>query len=245
MITRRHAVSLSVKGVAALMASVPHLPGCARHRPRLDSSAAVSPGPTTGVQRMDWAGFVQSLSVLADEQFSAGWDQASHVQEVQALMHLLDLDDAKFEDVYDGYASAERVFPAIKSVHHGGHFSVASLEFDPGDEIRLHNHPDMTGVILCLSGSIEVEAFNLLPTPSANGKLLMEQVLQEKLTPGVFATLTAEHGNIHRLVATEYTELLDVFTPPYDKERMTRYRWYERAAEPIDGGAVFEAWERV
>jgi hypothetical protein len=88
-----------------------------------------------------------------------------------------------------------------------------------------------------------VEAFNLLPTPSANGKLLIEQVVQDRLSPGVFATLTAEHGNIHRLEATEYTELLDVFTPPYDPERMKRYRWYERADEPIDGGAVFEAWE--
>jgi len=243
MITRRHAVSLSVKGVAALLASVPHLPGCARHRVAVGARAGRAPVPSDA-EPMDWAGFVQSLSTLAEAQFSAGWNQEQHVEEVQALMQLLDLDDAKFEDVYDGYASAQRVFPAIKSVHNGGHFSVASLEFDPGDEIRLHNHPDMTGVILCVSGSIEVEAFNLLPTKSASGKLLMEQVLQEKLTPGVFASLTAEHGNIHRLVATEYTELLDVFTPPYDKERMTRYRWYERADEPIDGGVVFEAWER-
>ena len=50
-------------------------------------------------------------------------------------------------------------------------------------------------------------------------------------------------ANIHALVATQYTELLDVFTPPYDDERLTRYRWYERASEPIDGGSVFEAWE--
>ncbi len=244
MITRRHAVSLSAKGVAALLASVPHLPGCARHR--VAAGAAVAPAQgSVGSHRIDWAGFVQSLSALADAQFSADWDQDQHVKEVMALMRHLDLDDAQFEQIYDGYANAWGQFPEIKSVHRGGHFSVATLEFDAGDEIRLHNHPDMTGVILCVSGAVEVEAFNLLPTQSPMGKLLMEQVLQEKLTPGVFATLTAEHGNIHRLVATEYTELLDVFTPPYDKERMTRYRWYERADEPIDGGVVFEAWERA
>ena len=41
----------------------------------------------------------------------------------------------------------------------------------------------------------------------------------------------------------QYTELLDVFTPPYDGERLTRYRWYDREAEPYSGDDVFEAWE--
>ena len=192
---------------------------------------------------MDWPGFVQALSVLAEKQFFADWNQATYVEEVMSLMRLIDLDDAKFDEVYDGYVRARGAFPEIQSVHDGGHFKVASLEFEPGDEIRLHNHPDMTGVILCLSGSLELEAFNLMDRQSASGNLLLEQVLHTRLTPGKFATLTATHGNIHGLVATEYTALLDVFTPPYDKERLKRYRWYRRADTPLDGGTLFEAWE--
>ena len=242
MLTRRHAVKLSAKGVAALMASLPHLSGCARHArqtPRI--SPRLSPSLTAS--KLSWTEFIEALASLADGQFTAGWSQEQHVEEVMALMRLVDLDDAKFEQVYDGYVSARGLFPEIGSIHHGGHFSVASLEFDPGDEIRLHNHPDMTGVILCLTGSVEVEAFNLLDAPSPTGKLLIEQVTQVQLKPGSFATLTADHGNIHRLVATEFTELLDVFTPPYDAERMRSYRWYERSEEPIRDGIVFEAWE--
>ena len=233
MITRRELTTMSLKAVAGLMATAPLLPGCAGRR------VSVAPSP----QAMDWSAFVHALSVLAEKQFSAEWNQAAYVEEVISLMRLVDLDDAKFDDVYDGYVRARGAFPEIQSVHDGGHFKVASLEFEPGDEIRLHNHPDMTGVILCLSGSLELEAFNLVDRPSASGKLLLEQVLQTRLTPGKFATLTATHGNIHGLVATEYTELLDVFTPPYDAERFKRYRWYRRSDEPVEGDTLFEAWE--
>ena len=233
MITRRELSTLSLKAVAGLMATAQLLPGCAARRLPLVSSQ----------QTMDWSGFVQALSVLAEKQFSPDWNQANYVEEVISLMRLIDLDDTKFDAVYDGYVRARGAFPEIQSVHDGGHFKVASLEFEPGDEIRLHNHPDMTGVILCLSGSLELEAFNLLEHESASGNLLLEQVLQTRLTPGAFATLTATNGNIHGLVATEYTELLDVFTPPYDKERLKRYRWYRRADEPVDGDRLFEAWE--
>ena len=233
MITRREWTTLSLKAVAGLMATAPLLPGCVGRRVPLMPPQ----------QAMDWPGFVQALSVLAQKQFSPNWNQADYVEEVISLMRLIDLDDAKFDAVYDGYVRARGAFPEIQSVHDGGHFKVASLEFEPGDEIRLHNHPDMTGVILCVSGSLELEAFNLVDRQSASGNLLLKQVLQTRLTPGQFATLTATNGNIHGLVATEYTELLDVFTPPYDKERLERYRWYRRAEAPVDGDRLFEAWE--
>ena len=120
---------------------------------------------------------------------------------------------------------------------------VVTIEFDPGDEIPLHNHPDMTGVILCLSGKVDIQAFNLLEERSEDGRLLIERVDQVDLQPGQFASLTADRGNIHGLVAVEFTELLDVFTPPYDAERLERYRWYERSDDPVEGTNIFAAWE--
>ena len=134
-------------------------------------------------------------------------------------------------------------FPELATVHEGGHFEVATLEFDAGDEIPLHNHPDMTGVIVCLSGQTEVEGFNLLDEVSDQGNLLLERIDQITLTPGDHCTLTADRGNIHSLVATEFTQLFDVFTPPYDDEKLERYRWYERELAPYEGEHIFEAWE--
>ena len=111
------------------------------------------------------------------------------------------------------------------------------------DEIDLHSHPDMTGGILCLAGEIEVESFNLLDEVSDDGKLLLERVEQKTLTTGLFSTLTANRNTIHGLRARMYTALLDVFTPPYDKDRSDRFRWYERELVPIEGTEIFEAWE--
>ena len=192
---------------------------------------------------LDWDGFIEALSEMAEAQFSDTWDQSAYVEEVAALMKLLDLEDTHFQTLYDGYVEVLGSFPELATVHEGGHFEVATLEFDAGDTIPLHNHPDMTGVILCLSGETQVEGFNLLEGESEDGNLLLERIDQLTLTPGDHCTLTAERGNIHSLVATQFTQLLDVFTPPYDAEKLTRYRWYERSLLPYEGEDVFEAWE--
>ena len=313
MLTRRHSILLTVKGLAALVASGPFLSGCdsevgtesppgAGGAGGADDAQAVSPmdagaepggvadamagaGPVEGEsgesgevgsiedvasvpesvedavsvsedigpppsggenaaeEPMDWDSFIVALSALADSQFSDTWDQADYVEEVAALMKLLDLDDAHFQSLYDGYVSVLGTFPELTTVHEGGHFEVATLEFDAGDEIGLHNHPDMTGVILCLTGKMHVEGFDLLEDLSADGNLLLERVDNLTLVSGDHCTLTADRGNIHSVVALEFTQLLDVFTPPYDDEKLLRYRWYERDLTPYEGEDIFEAWE--
>ena len=192
---------------------------------------------------LDWDTFISELAVLAEQQFSPDWNQETYVDEVGALMQLLDLDDSKFQALYDGYATAASLFPELTTVHDGSGFEVATLEFDPGDTIDLHNHPDMTGVILCLSGMLQVEAFDLLDEVSDSGALLLQRVVNRDVGPGEYCTLTATHGNIHSVSAPVFTQLLDVFTPPYNQERLTRYRWYERAQIPYVGDDIFEAWE--
>ena len=208
---------------------------------RQSAGVEMEPAPAAP---LSWRSFIEELAILAEQQFSPTWDQASYVEEVAALMGLLRLEDEDFQALYDGYATAGELFPELQTVHEGGYFEVASLEFDAGDEIGLHNHPDMTGVILCLSGQIDVEAFNLQEGESESGALLLERVVQRRLEAGDYCTLTATQGNIHSLRAQSFTQLLDVFTPPYDSERLTRYRWYDRAEAAYDGGELFEAWER-
>ena len=58
-------------------------------------------------------------------------------------------------------------------------------------------------------------------------------------------TLTSRDSNIHGLRALEFTQMLDVFTPPYNDDRSERSRWFERATTPLPGrDEVFAAWER-
>ena len=73
---------------------------------------------------------------------------------------------------------------------------------------------------------------------------LLRRSSKNTLQPGDVATLTANRGNIHSLRATEFSQLLDVFTPPYNDDRSDRSRWLERDSEPIPGmdGQTFRAW---
>jgi len=80
---------------------------------------------------------------------------------------------------------------------------------------------------------------------SSNGKLLIQQVEDLTVTTGEIATLTPKRSNIHYLKATDFTELLDVFTPPYSAgDRISRYRWYQREPTPVENQTdIYEAWE--
>ena len=142
-------MGLTIHGVAALLASAPHLAGCSSRKTTL---SAPKPGQRAGTadSSLGWLPFVEALSTMARAQFDPEWNQEEYVKEVIALMRRLDLEDVAFDSFYDDYVSAKGLFPEISSVHEGGHFAVATLEFDAGDRIRLHNHPDMTGVIFCL-----------------------------------------------------------------------------------------------
>lgn len=244
MITRRTSIALTAKGVAALMALGPQLAACrAPGLRQVHRSTQATKTPSSGRGGLDWESFIQRVAELAQRQFSADWSQEAHVQEVTALMRMLNLKDDAFDRLYEGYTKATGSFPQIKAVHAQQEFKVVTVEFKPGDAIPLHNHPDMTGVIFCLAGTVQIEAFDLLTEASPSGKLKIKRCADQLLKPGEFSTLTAARGNIHALQATEHTELLDIFTPPYDPERFTRYRVYQRSEAPIEDGDVYEAWQ--
>jgi len=263
MLSRRHSIRLSARAVAALMAFGPLLSGCTRDatgkRSPHDDDPTTGSGATSGTtqgttggtdtgdappEMIDWETFLAELEVLTRTQYNEPWDQAAYVEEVAALMGLLDVTDATFQDILDRYRDATRGFPEIRTAHDGGDYEVAILQFEPGESIDLHNHPRMTGVILCLTGAVDIDAYNLLDRTSESGDLLIERVAEVTLAPGDYATLTESRGNIHALVAHEWCELLDVFTPPYTPDRIREYRWYGRSDEPVEGDSIFAAWER-
>lgn len=224
--TRRLALQLSAKALLGLLA-LPRL-GHARGR---DGA-------------LDWQRFLDQLSALAEAQFTEGWQTEAYVEDVAALMKTLDLRDRHFRRFLRKYRDTAEGFPAIRRAHAGGHFSVATLHFEPGETIDLHDHPRMTGVILGLRGAAHIEAFDRLPYPEREDRWHLRRAGAAVVRPGQHATLTPERGNVHALKADVFTELLDVFTPPYDAQRSAEFKWYERSDTAIAGGQVFEAWER-
>ncbi len=196
------------------------------------------------VEILSWDQFIAELEVLSAKQHEAMWDQEAHVEAVAELMLRLDPEAQAVVDVLDNYSNNNPNFPELIPIHEVVDFEVTVIQFEAGEIIDMHNHPDMSGVIHCISGDIDIEGFNLLDERSADGNLLVERIAQVRLQSGDITSLTAERGNIHALMANEFTELLDVFTPPYAGDRITRYRWYQRLDQPYEGRQnVFEAWE--
>ncbi len=243
MLTRRIFVGLSAHGLAALCGLLPLLKACgspanpAKNQPQGEDSAA---------EPLDWTTFLAGVDQLALEQFSGAWEQEAYVEEMATLMRRLSPQDPILLEELADAVGAIRNFPDIVTLVEGPDHSydVAIVVFEEGEEIPLHDHPDMTGVILGLTGEVEIQSFNLLPELSASGALQLQRLAVSNVTPGVHATLTANRGNIHSLRAISRTELLDVFTPGYNQDRSVRSKWFTRSSTPVDGTTdIFEAEE--
>ena len=243
MLTRRIFVGLSAQGLAVLCGIFPFLKACA---PPADGSKNKPESEDSASEPLDWATFLAGVDQLALEQFSGAWNQEAYVEEMATLMLRLSPQDPVLLEELAKAVGAIRNFPDIVTLVEGPDHSydVAIVVFEEGEEIPLHDHPDMTGVILGLSGEVEIQSFNLLPELSPSGALQLQRLAVSNVTPGVHATLTADRGNIHSLRAISRTELLDVFTPGYNQDRSVRSKWFTRSTTPLDGTTdIFEAEE--
>ena len=220
-ITRRDLVVLSAQGFFALVATLPLL-GCMSTGKRAERPA----------ERRNWEQFLEQVRRLAEEQFAPLWDQTSYAQRVLVLMKELDLTDHHVLAVMSRYRDAHKNFPEINALHHEQSFMVSLLEFEPGEKIELHDHPDMTGCILCSEGEIQVQNYTLGERQSERGRPLIRAVSDVTMTPGSTGSLSSTIANIHALQAVTFTRLIDVFTPPYNDERSQRARWYQREPQP-------------
>lgn len=239
MISRRTWLHLTAQATAACMAAGRLLFGRAafagQRRPA-DAPDSMNP------EGMHWDTFLHELQALTRAQYAPDWSETAHVEKVASLLGTVDVSDPALQRLLDRYRNSRRGFPEIRTVHDGGDFAVTVLQFHAGETIELHDHPRMTGVILCITGSVRIEAFTLLDGTTPDGHLRIRHEGDVVLGPGDFATLVSDHGNIHALEATEWCELIDVFTPPYTPDRADEYRRYGRSGAPVEGSDIYAAW---
>jgi cysteamine dioxygenase len=233
---RRELVSLGARGFLALQAVLPLL-----------GQSLYAADPVAS--QLEWSRFIDQLGVLAKEQNNPKWDQPAYLEKVRSLLTQLNLGDTHIKEVIARYKNARKKFPEIKELHKEQNFQVSLLEFEPGERIGLHDHPDMTGCILCSEGSAVVRNFTLLPQESLmpqkkNAKVQLRQESVVTMTPGVSGMLTSTTANIHDLVANSFTRLIDVFTPPYNDDRSRRSRWFDLDQTPPKADGIFTATVR-
>ena len=211
-IRRRAVIALGAQGFLALTAMLPFL-GCTARTPVVQ-------------QPLDWQHFVDQLAALAAGQHAPAWDQSAYLEQVRALLLRCDVADAHVQDVITRYRNAHRNFPEICDLHRTTQVQVCLLEFEAGERIALHDHPDMTGCIRCVSGRVVVRNFTELGRGASADHVRLRHDATLTMLPGTTGMLTSTTGNLHDLEAQEFTRLIDVFTPPYNDDRSRRSRWF-------------------
>jgi len=236
---RREFLSLSLPSFLGVLTALPSLCALATR-----ANAAEGRLPEDGA--MHWEAFLEAVSKEAGKQHLDAWNQDSYVQTISKLASRLHLEDPTLLDalaqiktrLVNGKVDFQYLERRVD-------FSLCLVQFDEGEIIRPHDHPGMTGMILCASG--EIETSNYDPIEMANVKVseghqLLKRVGTTVLKKNEISTLTAKARNIHTLKAHKPTQLVDIFTPPYDKEKIEKSNWFSLSPDPITGQKdVFEA----
>jgi hypothetical protein len=73
------------------------------------------------------------------------------------------------------------------------------LWFGPGGRLPLHDHQDMLGILIGLTGELEVERYDLPPSPPREGHVLLTGGTRTVLRRDDISVVDGPRGNIHGL----------------------------------------------
>ncbi|MEO1257236.1 MAG: hypothetical protein AAFZ15_00505 [Bacteroidota bacterium] len=187
--------------------------------------------------KLNWDAFLERLTKLAKAQHESHWNQKRYTKKVRQL--LLKCDFPAFENIRKEMEAYENKRPdwfESANLHYEVDFQVSLYQFEKGEYIPHHDHPDMTGVLNVISGNVLAKNYTIEEQLSStreivtNGetsllkKCTIREVGNEIIKAGNVSMLTAHEGNIHSIMPNEFTQLVDVFTPAYKHD--TNAKWY-------------------
>lgn len=236
---RREFLSLSLPSFLGVVTALPSL--CA-----LATRANAQDGRLPVGGAMHWEAFLEAVGKEADKQHLDAWDQDGYVERIAKIAGRLHLEDPSL------LKALEQISLRLKNgkvdfqyLEKRVDFSLCLLQFDEGEMIRPHDHPGMTGMILCASGEMETLNYDRIELPGfqvSAGHELLKCVNHSFLKKNDISTLTAKERNIHTLKAAKVTQLVDIFTPPYDQQKIEDSKWFELSPDPVQGHKdVYEA----
>lgn len=196
--------------------------------------------------KINWDAFLTAVEKEADKQHLDDWNEIAYVNKAAALATRLNLKDPElaqaFADTRKGLGNQRVDFYKLEKQRV---FEVCLLQFEEGEQISHHDHPGMTGVILCATGETDVWNYDLLGQRKGSKSVLLKETAHARLAKGNVSTLTSKERNIHRLQAQRLTQLVDIFAPPYNKERARNSSWFNVDPEPFQGyESIYEATRR-
>lgn len=187
--------------------------------------------------KLNWDAFLERLSQLAKTQHELHWNQKRYLTQVKHLLLQCNFPEfANIKKEIDGYENVRPNWFESSSLHYEVDFQVSLFQFEKGEYIPHHDHPDMTGILNVVSGSILAKNYTIEQKLTStrkvmtNGqtnilkKCILKEVEHEVIKRGDVSILTAHEGNIHSIMPNEFTQLVDVFTPAYKHD--TNANWY-------------------
>ncbi len=186
---------------------------------------------------LNWDAFLTKLTKLAETQHQLPWDQKAYTDQVKRL--LLQCDFPAFENVkreMDAYVDKRENWFESANLHHEVNFQVSLFQFEKGEYIPHHDHPDMTGIANVVSGSLVAKNYTIEEQLSETREVVqngstsiiksctLRETSNEIIKAGDVSVLTAHEGNIHSIMPHEFSQLVDVFTPAYQQD--TNANWY-------------------
>ena len=245
---RREFIKLSALGFAGIAL---HLNAIAAYAQRANGYF----GKWDAKTKLNWDAFLERLSQLAKTQHDLPWNQKRYTRRVKRLLRQCDFPEFEnVKEVFDNYEDKRENWFEAERLHHEIDFQVSLFQFEKGEYIPHHDHPNMTGVLNVLSGNLLARNFDIAEeldetreVTYKNGhkaklqKCVIKEVQNEILKAKDIAILTADEGNIHSIMPNEFTQMVDVFTPAYQED--TKANWYTVNEEGFYQGQknMFEA----
>lgn len=233
---RREFVRTSLPGFLGLAMALPGLTAMA-------TRANGQEGRPEKNGRINWDAFLEGVAKVAARQHLDDWKEEGYLKRVQALAARLHLEDPTlleaFKKAEKGIGNGRIDFDRLEKRED---FQISYLQFEKGEQIRHHDHPGMTGVLLCATGELVSENFTLLEEEREDERLLLKGAGTSVLKKGETAGLTSKQRNIHRVEARALSQIIDVFAPPYTRERIQGTKYFRVDEEPFEGReGIFEA----
>lgn len=232
---RRQFLRTTVPGFLGVLLALPSLSAAA-------TKANANKGRPAKDGAMNWDAFLTSVAEESAKQHLDHWNQEDYLKKISALALRLNREDPLLQK---GFAQIktrlEKGNVDFEYLEKRLDFAICLVQFEKNQTISAHDHPGMTGMILCASGKIHTRNYDLVSETSialADGKsetrCVLKQSAEQTLLPNQITTLTSQARNIHNLKAEEITQLIDIFTPPYNDQRAKDSRWFniDPAAQP-------------
>ena len=208
--------------------------------------------------QLNWDAFLEKLTKLAKNQHKLPWNQKRYTRQVKRL--LCQCNFPEFENIkkeMEAYEDKRPNWFESTNLHHEIDFQVSLFQFEKGEYIPHHDHPDMTGVLNVVSGNLLAKNYDIEKQLATTREIVkgdrkfiikkcaIREVENEILKAGDIGILTADEGNIHSIMPNEFTQMVDVFTPAYHQN--TNGIWYEVNEDKLYQGKkdLYEAEYKV